>query len=463
MRQRNGYAGRWSPWALALVALGCGVGTGPEQVDEDAIARGRLASWVPWHVDLIASFAGDPPRAFFCGGTILDAEHVLTAAHCAGFPGTIQVMAGVSDLACGDERHAQVATGDEPYCNFKQLVDVAEIVPNPHSDAAVLKLARPLALNSRTRAVEVATAVHPFSVINGHGLSLTEDGVVELGTRKLRIAGVKAWPVDPQAIRPDMPPLPAHLLPFAEQGMLLRGIPWNIRIGDRRYPAGNACAGDSGSGLWTKKDGKIYVQGIVLGPGSHSSFCGRNGDPAAFTSAVALRDWILATVAGARPEVPDARFGACDPQLAPPAAEDCDVVVDEWRADRMTYRPLDFTSELSRASDGADLTDLFQILGPFGAAGTVTTAREFDAACGSNPQSDACLAAYLRCDAAGQCDESYVVTAETGTLRVEERTGTRMKGCVYDYRATAQETGRVLCVRYAAFDAEVDADEKGGQ
>ena len=61
----------------------------------------------PWQVALLVSWIADTPKAQFCGGSILNAAWVLTAAHCVNGnnPLDVHVLSGTADLASGGHRH----------------------------------------------------------------------------------------------------------------------------------------------------------------------------------------------------------------------------------------------------------------------------------------------------------------------------------------------------------------------
>jgi hypothetical protein len=105
----------------------------------------------PWQVAIF-----DNPRSAYCGGSILDATHILTAAHCvavaegSGTPvpaGDLQVWAGIGNVATGLQQ--------QPAPAGTQVVGVASFRMHPgypglstkSDDVAVLTLAAPLDLS----------------------------------------------------------------------------------------------------------------------------------------------------------------------------------------------------------------------------------------------------------------------------------------------------------------------------
>ena len=105
----------------------------------------------PWQIGL--SYDGD----FFCGGVLIDPDWVLTAKHC---------------IEWGDPSGFQVTLGDhnrDQEEDTEQVIDVAEIIPHPSADLALLRLASTAQLTDRVQTIALATA--PFD--NG----LSEPGV----------------------------------------------------------------------------------------------------------------------------------------------------------------------------------------------------------------------------------------------------------------------------------------------
>ncbi len=118
--------------------------TGPRIVGGQEADPGE---W-PWQVALIASSSGSDNYFFaqFCGGSLIDLDYVLTAAHCISdsnddivSPTSLDVVAGVHDLWDPETGH--------------QRRDVAQIIRHPgwdkdtfDNDLAVLRLSSPVTL-----------------------------------------------------------------------------------------------------------------------------------------------------------------------------------------------------------------------------------------------------------------------------------------------------------------------------
>jgi secreted trypsin-like serine protease len=118
----------------------------------------------PFQVALYDPRAGSPAAGFFCGGVIIDATHVITAAHCvtgagqqASISSDVAVLAGSTSLDAPDpgsvRDSVQSSTFDSRY--------------NPVSsdyDVALLTLARPLWIGTTTPSANGLTTIAPLDL-----------------------------------------------------------------------------------------------------------------------------------------------------------------------------------------------------------------------------------------------------------------------------------------------------------
>jgi hypothetical protein len=146
---------RWvlvSAAALVVAAICCA----PAQ----AIVGGSAVPMTdhPYQVALIDNAKGSASSGQYCGGSIRDAWHIITAAHCvydtpfsgsgrAAQPSQIDVLAGTEDLTneAGGERPAVTTISFDPSFDAGTY----------RHDAAVLTLATPLVLGAKVQAVGI--------------------------------------------------------------------------------------------------------------------------------------------------------------------------------------------------------------------------------------------------------------------------------------------------------------------
>jgi hypothetical protein len=137
----------------------------------------------PWQAAIIAATESNPQAGQFCGGSLIDPEWVLTAAHCvvsSGLtqnPANIEVVLGILKLSDGP---TSGSTG--------QRIAVAEIIPFPgysiatsDGDIALLHLATPASLNSAVNTIGLITPGDSGLVAPGIPATVTGWGTTTQG------------------------------------------------------------------------------------------------------------------------------------------------------------------------------------------------------------------------------------------------------------------------------------------
>jgi trypsin len=182
-----------TPLRRGLLALGVLLATGAVASPAPAVVGGRpvdIAAF-PYQAALVQS-AKTAVQGQYCGATIRDERHVVTAAHCVFdnylTPAGEAIDPSGLDVLVGTTRLSDEAAG--------QRLDVAEVAVHPDfesagsgADAAVLTLAEPIALGPEAAPLEIMagdewTAVPPAApvVVSGWGATTAPDPPSGQGT-----------------------------------------------------------------------------------------------------------------------------------------------------------------------------------------------------------------------------------------------------------------------------------------
>ncbi|MCB0194580.1 MAG: trypsin-like serine protease [Anaerolineae bacterium] len=133
----------------------------------------------PWQAALVSAGTSNPQFGQFCGGSLIDAEWVLTAAHCTvgETPGNVDVVLGINNLSDG------LTAGSKG-----QRIDVDQIIVYPgynssteDGDVALLHLATPATLGGTVQTIGLtglgdSALVEPGDTATITGWGATSDG-----------------------------------------------------------------------------------------------------------------------------------------------------------------------------------------------------------------------------------------------------------------------------------------------
>jgi secreted trypsin-like serine protease len=239
------------PLLAALLAL---TPTASAMSGSPRVVGGTTASSTdaPWQALVLIRV--DASTAYLCGGSILDATHIVTAAHCiyddgsysVYAPSTVTIKAGVTDRTSGTARLVSAIAIDPDYSPEAQT-----------NDAAILTLTSALTLNTTTM-----TAIGLSDV--GWRPTTTDD--LRLSGWGLTTARAPGDPVPTDATLPTMLQVAktvhatdacstvAEYQPYDDDALLCAG------------QAGlDACQGDSGGPLAFNDAGAWKLAGIVTG------------------------------------------------------------------------------------------------------------------------------------------------------------------------------------------------------
>ena len=250
--------------ALPSAALGAD-GRTPQVIGGTASST---SAW-PFSVALLRASEERSTRAFYCGGTLIGPDTVLTAAHCAfGLgPGDIDVVIGRSRLSSpAGERIPVRQVSWHPGFDFNLL----------HNDVAILRLERPVAVTPVPlvpAGLEDRWAVGRHGVVLGWGATYSSD----LG----------------QTL-PDV--MRRGSVTFLDDASCAEGLGrlWDgtSQVCATTTDGQNICSGDSGGPLLAYDGVDTWYQ---VGVASYAYRCASTTSPAGFARIVSLAGWITSS------------------------------------------------------------------------------------------------------------------------------------------------------------------------
>merc|ERR1711992_7874 len=250
----------------------------PQFMQDAKIVGGEEApSMIPWQV---AMLSGDWQ---FCGGTILDACTILTAAHCK-ISTSHSIRAGSLNKKSGGQKigiSQVISNNDLPYSIPTRL----------NNDWVIAKLSSPLGLNSNVQAACLPTSGSYFST------SFSEERCFTSGWGTLSSGGSSPnelmWVRVPAISNSDCSSAYGSTI---TDSMICAGYPG---VGGK-----DACQGDSGGPFVCNDGGKAVVAGTT----SWGYGCAMANYPGVYSRTTTVLDWIKSSM------------GSCDslPPAPPP-------------------------------------------------------------------------------------------------------------------------------------------------
>ena len=283
MLRQSSYA-----WALALL-LGCALAAAPAQAQETEprIIGGSQVSIADFPYQAVLLDGGSP----FCGGSLRDATHVITAAHCviddsSAYP---EIAApGSFTVGYGDDNAGDGFANTSPVVNVAVDRRYLRRMGGDEYDSAVLTLRDPVTPPPEGFIPLAATSPDPPADVWVSGFGTTEEG----GASSDRLRAVKVPIVSDSACAP------AYGSAFVASAMICAGA-----------EDLDSCQGDSGGPLVTDPDGDPGTpEGRTLtGIVSFGNGCGRANFPGVYTEVTepATRAFLLSNP-GARPNADSA-------------------------------------------------------------------------------------------------------------------------------------------------------------
>ncbi|XP_069947152.1 hypodermin-B-like [Cherax quadricarinatus] len=257
----------------------CGVNNGERIVGGTELTLHKY----PWLVGLKLPKKKD---GYYCGGTIITARYIITAAHCLYDQDTGRVIKS-KFLKVGVGDHNQWTTQDDVQ-GVTALVDVQNIIVHEkysffetYHDIGLVQLAQELDLVSHVELRAACLPTDPSNMFEGttgmvygwgiiHTTDLHQPGVV-------REVSVSILDQDCQGKRVGYVKITPRMLCAGEED------------GGK-----DTCLGDSGGPLTVMKDFRHILVGIT----SFGVGCGIPGSPGVYTRVSAYLEWITANVEG---------------------------------------------------------------------------------------------------------------------------------------------------------------------
>ncbi|MDM8529203.1 trypsin-like serine protease [Anaerolineales bacterium HSG24] len=248
-----------------------------------------IAEW-PWQIVFINPnyvSGSNFSDAQVCGGSLIDEEWVLTAAHCV-FGGrglvnsvkNVNIVAGINTLSTPESGYEQVAvTAIIPHPNYQypnyQFGDVVTI-----NDVALLKLAHPVPLGQGIALIDLVTQADSSLVNTGNSATVTGWGST---------VGYNPYETPSPSFPDKMREVVLPIISNAQCTSSYDGQITDVML-CAGYPGGgkDSCQGDSGGPLVVPNGNRWKLAGVV----SFGTGCASAGIPGVYARVSSFVNWI---------------------------------------------------------------------------------------------------------------------------------------------------------------------------
>ncbi|CAL4106155.1 unnamed protein product, partial [Meganyctiphanes norvegica] len=231
-------------------------------------------------------------EGYFCGGSIITNQHILTAAHCvipSTRKGSLTCAKPVYRVFVGIGDHKQEETTDN-FSDFLELIPSMNIIPHPEyncftldNDLAIIKLKMPIDLQKH------AGVIHPVCLPKDD--SKTYQGLTATSTGWGSVVGYN----EGEEYSPNYP----NILQEVQVSVMNNSKCIKQRLisdnmlctaNEEGYAEGgkDACQGDSGGPLFVKQKGRHVQIGIT----SDGKGCASKENPGVYSRVSKFIDWI---------------------------------------------------------------------------------------------------------------------------------------------------------------------------
>lgn len=261
----------------------------------------------PFQVALYDTAAGSPMAGFFCGGVIVDATHVITAAHCltgGGGQGSTSVAGEIAVLA-GSTRLDRPEPGSLSDPAAAVSIDPAYEAATNEYDVGIVTLAHPLWPGASPPAINGVSAIAPLAI---EPAAAEQYG--DANATHTVYATVSGWgdtnpapsaaPSYPAALRSARVPLvPEAVCRERYASIELAITPAMICAGGGR-PRADSCYGDSGGPLVVDRDSPANAPAdyVLVGLVDFGEGCAQPGYPGVYVNIAdpAIADYLASGV-----------------------------------------------------------------------------------------------------------------------------------------------------------------------